>query len=84
MGCAAFRREVALQQDGDGVGEHVAVVERFLGEHVGTGEVGGGGGGEVVEVDPFAVVGDDELGVVGEVELKGGVLVKPQWSRCLR
>jgi len=71
VGGAAFGREVALQQDGDGVGEHVAVVERFLGEEAGAGEVGGSGGGEVVEVDPLAVVGDDELGVVGEVELMG-------------
>lgn len=73
MGLAAFGREVALQQDGHGVGKDVAIVERFFGQHAVAVQFGGGGDGEVVEVDPFAVVRDDELGVIGEVELRGRV-----------
>lgn len=76
---------MALQQDGHGVGEHVAVVEGLLGQDAVAGKVGGGGGGEVVEVEPFAVVRDDEFGVVGKVELRVELMMRSNSSViCMR
>ncbi len=63
---------MTLQEDGDGIGENVTVVEEFLGQGAVAFEVGGRLDGEVVEVTPFAVVRDDEFRVVGEVELGKG------------
>ena len=51
------------------MGEVLAVVECGRWDGTGLGEVAGGFEGEVVEVAPGTVGGEDELGVVREVEL---------------
>ena len=53
----------------DGVGEVLAFVEGGWWDGTGLGEIAGGFEGEVVEVAPGTVGGEDELGVVWEVEL---------------
>jgi hypothetical protein len=67
IGTQWFGHEV--QQGLERVGEVLAVVEGGGWERAMLSEGHGGFQGEVVEVAPKAVAGEDDLGVVGEIEL---------------